>query len=94
MSLSPLLSQLIDTLRCLPGVGPKSAQRMAFHLMERDRDGARQLSAALIEAADGIGHCQRCRTLTEDDVCSLCLNPKRESGKLCIVETPGRCVGH
>ena len=67
MSYSPLLVRLIDSLRCMPGVGQKSAQRIAFHLLERDRDGASQLSAALAEAVDGIGHCRQCRMLTEDE---------------------------
>jgi recombination protein RecR len=83
-----LVQQLIEALRCLPGVGPKSAQRMAFHLLERDREGGRSLGRLLIEAMDAVGHCSRCRTLTEDAVCDLCRNPRRDAGVLCIVETP------
>ena len=83
-----LVQQLIEALRCLPGVGPKSAQRMAFHLLERDREGGRNLGRLLIEAMDAVGHCSRCRTLTEDAVCDLCRNPRRDAGVLCIVETP------
>ena len=64
MSASPLLEQLIEALRCLPGVGQKSAQRMAYHLLERDRDGGRRLAGALVEAVEKIGHCQQCRDFT------------------------------
>jgi recombination protein RecR len=88
MSQSPLLLQLIDALRCLPGVGPKSAQRMAFHLLERDRDGARKLSRALDAAVENIGHCKQCRTLSETEVCALCADPSRDRSLICIVETP------
>jgi len=83
-----LLGQLIEALRCLPGVGPKSAQRMAFHILERDRDGGRKLSAVLAEAVQRIGHCSRCRTLTEHETCRICANPQREAGLLCVVENP------
>ncbi|WP_456405023.1 recombination mediator RecR [Thiolapillus sp.] len=85
---APLLQQLIDSFCCLPGVGPKTAQRMAFHLLERDREGGRQLSAVLLQAMDDIGHCQRCRTLTEEALCQLCANDQRDDAQLCIVETP------
>ncbi len=88
MALTPLLEQLMTSLRCLPGVGPKTAQRMAFHLLERDRDGARRLSATLAEAMEKIGHCARCRTLTENELCDICANPGRNAGLLCIVENP------
>lgn len=88
MTLSPLLKRLIDDLRCLPGVGPKSAQRMAFHLLERNREGARRLAGTLIEAVDGIGHCLRCRTLSETELCPICADPRRDEVQLCIVETP------
>jgi recombination protein RecR len=84
----PLLHQLMSALRCLPGVGAKSAQRMAYHLLERDREGGRQLARILAEAMDGIGHCQRCRTLSESELCNLCSNPHRDPALLCIVETP------
>ncbi len=86
--MSPLLQQLIDALKCLPGVGPKSAQRMAFHLLERDRQGAKNLASALIEAVENIGHCKSCRTLSEMDVCSICESTSRDSTVLCVVETP------
>ena len=88
MLTSPLLNRLIDALRCLPGVGPKSAQRMAFHLLERDRDGARRLAQALLTAVEQIGNCSQCRTLSEDDICPLCASSKRDRQTLCIVETP------
>lgn len=88
MSYSPLLVRLIDGLRCMPGVGQKSAQRIAFHLLERDREGARQLSAALAEAVEGIGHCQRCRMFTEDELCSICSASGRDATQLCVVESP------
>ena len=86
--MSPLLQQLIDALKCLPGVGPKSAQRMAFHLLERDRNGARNLASALIEAVENIGHCQSCRTLSETDICTICDSRSRDNSVLCVVETP------
>lgn len=85
---SPLLRKLIEALRCLPGVGPKSAQRMAFHLLERNRDGARHLADALRQAMDHIGRCERCRTFSESAVCGLCANPQRNPTQLCIVESP------
>jgi recombination protein RecR len=85
---SPLIHRLIEDLRCLPGVGPKSAQRMAFHLLEHDREGARRLAKTLVEAIDHIGHCRDCRTLTESEICSICANPKRDHSLLCIVESP------
>ncbi|MGD2118711.1 MAG: recombination mediator RecR [Chromatiales bacterium] len=87
-----LLSQLMDALRCLPGVGPKSAQRMAFYLLERDREGGRQLAQVLLEAVEKIGHCERCRTLTEEKICRLCANDKRDQSLLCVVETPADVV--
>ena len=88
MQFSPLINRLIEDLRCLPGVGPKSAQRMAFHLLEHNREAAKQLAHTLLEAVEKIGHCQSCRTLTESTLCSVCSSPKRDQGKLCIVETP------
>jgi len=88
MSYSPLLARLMDALRCLPGVGPRTAQRMAFQLLERDRDNGRGLAAALNEAMDKIGHCQRCRMLTETTLCSICESNQRDRGLLCVVETP------
>ncbi|MGB5398394.1 MAG: recombination mediator RecR [Gammaproteobacteria bacterium] len=86
--MSPLLQQLIDALKCLPGVGPKSAQRMAFHLLERDRSGATRLSQALVSAVEKIGHCTVCRTLSETDVCEICASRSRDDSVLCVVETP------
>jgi recombination protein RecR len=88
MSYSPLLVRLIDGLRCMPGVGQKSAQRIAFHLLERDRDGANGLSQALAEAVDGIGHCSRCRMFTEHELCSICSASGRDTSQLCVVESP------
>ncbi len=88
MAFSPLLMQLIDTLRCMPGVGRKSAQRIAFHLMERDRNGAEELSRALAEAVKGIGHCAHCRMLTEHEACNICAASGRDSSLLCAVESP------
>ena len=92
MAETSLLQGLIEALRILPGVGPKSAQRMAFHLLERDREGAMRLSDALREASIRIGHCRRCRTFTEHELCRLCSNPARKSNQLCIVETPADVV--
>ncbi|WP_305908280.1 recombination mediator RecR [Methylomarinum sp. Ch1-1] len=83
-----LLGELINSLCCLPGIGPKSAQRMAFHLLQRDRQGARRLSDILTKAVNEIGHCRQCRTLTEKELCDICANPAREQGLLCIVESP------
>lgn len=88
MSNSRLISRLIESLRCLPGVGPKSAQRMAFHLLEHNRDGGRQLAEALNLAMDKVGNCQQCRTLSEEAVCNLCANERRDRSQLCVVETP------
>lgn len=85
---SPLTKELIESLRCLPGVGPRSAQRIALHLLERDRTGAVRLAHALENASDKIGHCKQCRILTEDDVCQICANPARNDKLLCVVETP------
>lgn len=88
MSTQPLLEQLITALRCLPGVGAKTAQRMSYYLLDRDRDGGRRLAQVLAEAMERIGHCRRCRTLTELEVCRLCGNPQRDASQLCVVETP------
>ncbi|MBK9116127.1 MAG: recombination protein RecR [Betaproteobacteria bacterium] len=82
------LDTLSRALRCLPGVGPKAAQRMALHLMQHDRDGARALARALSHAADTIRHCERCNTFTEDTLCALCRSPRRDPALLCVVETP------
>ena len=88
MPFSPMLVRLIDGLRCMPGVGQKSAQRIAFHLLERDRDGAGNLSEALAEAVSGIGHCSRCRMFTEHELCSICSASGRDRSQLCVVESP------
>ncbi|MBF0676190.1 recombination mediator RecR [Pseudomonas sp.] len=88
MSFSPLIRQLIDALRILPGVGQKTAQRMALQLLERDRSGGMRLSQALAQAMEGIGHCRQCRTLTEDDLCPQCADPRRDDSLLCVVQTP------
>lgn len=86
---SPLISELIDALRILPGVGPKSAQRMALQLLERNQAGARRLAKTLEQACDRVGRCQMCRTLTEESVCSLCKSTRRNDALLCVVEMPG-----
>jgi recombination protein RecR len=88
MSGSPLLADLIEALRCLPGVGGKSAQRMAFHLLERDRERGLKLAAALEQAMQRIGHCNRCRNFSEDPLCALCANNSRDRQVLCVVESP------
>jgi len=88
MSSEPLLNQLTDALRCLPGVGPKSAQRMALHLLERNREGGVKLSGILAESMEKIGRCQQCRDLTELKVCSICSNTRRDQTLLCVVESP------
>ncbi|KXF81415.1 recombination mediator RecR [Enterovibrio coralii] len=89
MRTSQLLEQLMEALRCLPGVGPKSAQRMAFHLLQRNRQGGVKLSESLLAAMTDIGHCEKCRTFTEEEVCAICANPRRqENGQICVVESP------
>lgn len=88
MDSSPLIQQLIEDLRCLPGVGPKSAQRMAFHLLEHDKQGAKKLAQSLIQASDRIGHCTSCRTFSEHTICSICKSDKRNRTLLCVVESP------
>lgn len=85
---SPLIDQLIQALRCLPGVGPKTAQRMAFHLLERGRESGKQLAHTLELALTQVTHCQQCRTFCETDYCAICNNPHRDSQSLCIVESP------
>jgi recombination protein RecR len=83
-----VLKDLVRALQCLPGIGPKSAQRAAFHLLERNRDGARRLARALEDAMDRVGHCTRCRTFTETDECRICASPARDPAILCVVESP------
>lgn len=92
MRYPPRLAGLIEALRRLPGVGPRSAQRMAFHLLEKDREGASVLAAAIGEAIAGIGHCARCRMFTEAETCEICRSPSRDASLLCIVETPADVV--
>lgn len=88
MKTSSSLDFLSDALRRLPGVGPKSAQRIAYHLMQHDRDGAAQLARALTQAVDRVQHCALCNTFTESDVCETCLDEERDTSLLCVVETP------
>jgi recombination protein RecR len=83
------LEELIQSLRCLPGVGPKSAQRMAYHLLQRDIKGADRLARALSESLERIRHCERCNTFTEGAMCALCASPRRDASLLCVVESPG-----
>lgn len=93
MKFSPLVQELIDSLKCLPGVGAKSAQRMAFQLLERNRRGGSKLAATLDKAMSDIGHCQSCRNFTEQALCEICQSPKRKtSTSLCVVETPGDVI--
>jgi recombination protein RecR len=83
------LDELIQSLRCLPGVGPKSAQRMAYHLLQRDKKGAERLAQGLSDALERIRHCGRCNTFTEAQICSLCASARRDGALLCVVESPG-----
>lgn len=87
--MDPEIEELIGALRCLPGVGLKSARRMALHLLERERGGAIRLARSLHTAIERVGHCQVCRTLTTRNICSVCADPQRDQSVLCIVETPG-----
>lgn len=82
------LAELIEALRCLPGVGPRSARRMAYHLLQRDRPGAARLAAALAQAAAKIRHCERCNSFSEEPLCELCRSPRRDATLLCVVESP------
>ncbi len=88
MQAQGLLGQLIKSLCCLPGVGPKSAQRMAFYLIQRDKTAAQNLAQTLMQAIQDIGYCEQCRTLTEKTVCDICSHPRRDNTLLCVVETP------
>ncbi len=92
MYFSPLLEQLIDALRCFPGVGPKSAQRMAFHILERDRAKGLTLAEILQKSIEEIKHCTKCRTFSETEICQLCANTRRNPELLCIVETPADII--
>ncbi|OGT07290.1 MAG: recombination protein RecR [Gammaproteobacteria bacterium GWF2_41_13] len=92
MALTPIIYQLIDALRYLPGVGPKTAQRMAFHLLEHDREKARQLAYTIQSAMDKVSHCKNCRMFCEADLCQLCANARRDQTSLCIVESPADVI--
>jgi recombination protein RecR len=92
MKHSPQLARLIDALRALPGVGPKTAQRMAFHLLQEGRPGARALADALNAALETVGRCRRCRMLTEGELCQICLAPHRDASLMCVVESPADVV--
>lgn len=91
-SLSPLINELVQSLTILPGVGPKSAQRLALYLLEKDKAGAASLVATLSEALDKVGHCQQCRNLTETEFCPVCDDAKRNDDQLCVVETPAEVL--
>lgn len=88
----PLVDELLQALRCLPGVGSRTAQRMALHLLERDRPGGERLARALERAVDEIGRCSRCRNFTSTETCEICTSPRRSDSVLCIVETPGDVI--
>jgi len=88
MSYSPLITNLIESLLCMPGIGRKSAQRIAFHLLERDRQGAKILSRALHDAATNIRHCDKCRMFTDSELCNICISNDRDGATVCIVESP------
>ncbi|TAL90536.1 MAG: recombination protein RecR, partial [Rhodanobacter sp.] len=88
MNGSPLLAELIEALRCLPGVGGKSAQRMAFHLLERERERGLKLASVMAQAMERIGHCKRCRNFSEDPLCTLCASSSRDRQVMCVVESP------
>ena len=92
MSFSPLIEQLVESLRCLPGVGRKTAQRMALHLLEREREAGLALSRALVEAMEGVGHCQQCRNFSEQELCGLCADTRRDATTVCVVESPADVV--
>jgi recombination protein RecR len=92
MKHSPNLTRLIDALRALPGVGPKTAQRMAFHLLQEGRSGARTLAEALNVALQSVHRCRRCRMLTEEELCNICAAPQRDTSLLCVVESPADVV--
>ena len=92
MGISPLIDRLIGAFQVLPGVGPKGAQRMVLHLLQRDRDGARQLAEALFESLDRVSRCSCCRNLSEEEVCSICGDPRRDDAVLCVVESPAEAT--
>jgi len=88
MAFSPLVDELVESLRCLPGVGQKTAQRMAFHLLERGRSGGIRLAEALRQAMEGVRRCRSCQNFADTDICTICADPKRQNGLLCVVESP------
>jgi recombination protein RecR len=92
MSESSLLNELVDAFKCLPGVGARTAQRMSFYLLEHDREAGLRLASAMQQAIEKIGHCKRCRTLTEHELCKICSNVKRDESALCIVENPSDVI--
>ncbi|MCH2056543.1 MAG: recombination mediator RecR [Thalassotalea sp.] len=93
MKFSPLVQELIESLKCLPGVGGKTAQRMAFHLLERNRGGGIKLAEQLAKAMENVGHCRQCRNFTEEELCQICQSPRRQnSSLLCVVETPADVI--
>ncbi len=92
MTFTPLMQDLLAALRCLPGVGPKSSQRMAFHLLERDREGAQRIITSLASALERIGLCARCRMFTETELCTICSDSRRDAGLVCVVETPADVI--
>lgn len=92
ITFSPKIDYLIECLCVMPGIGPRSAQRIAFHLLERNRDGGLKLSAALLDTMKNIRHCKNCRNFSEGEICHLCLNPARDNSLLCIVETPADVI--
>ncbi|MSR09097.1 MAG: recombination protein RecR [Gammaproteobacteria bacterium] len=92
MAFTPLMQDLLAALRCLPGVGPKSSQRMAFHLLERNREGAQRIITTLSAALERIGLCSRCRMFTETELCTICGDSRRDVGVVCVVETPADVV--
>jgi recombination protein RecR len=92
MAFTPLMQDLLAALRCLPGVGPKSSQRMAFHLLERNREGAQRLITSLASALERIGLCARCRMFAETELCTICSDSRRDAGLVCVVETPADVI--
>jgi len=89
---SPLIDNLISALTCLPGIGPKSAQRMAFHILKHNRGGGRQIAHTLLSAIDKVGHCQQCRIFSEQTICNICNNHARDHSVMCVVESPADVV--
>lgn len=85
---SPLINELIEAFKLLPTIGPKSAQRMAYYLLQNNPNGGKRLAEAIVEAIDKVGHCDQCRNFSETDVCRICASPARKRDQLCIVETP------